>query len=162
MISSDKKLKSKKQNERGGGEADEGMLYQKFTLIVSSIVSLEVDGEIFFELGKIIQGISNRRRFVCELLEIHFVPMILRGDGLRGEDSVRNRRGRKMYEVHKNVDYETWKKARKPKRVKLAKEFFKSAVESIPDRNLSSENKAALISMIDSAVARFKKPGRLG
>lgn len=157
MSSNDKKLKSQKQNERGGGEAGEGALNRRLTFIVSSVVSREVDGDIFFELGKIIQGISNRRRFACELLEIHFIPMILRGDGLRGEDSVRNRRGRRMFEVHKNVDYETWKKARKPKRIKLAEEFFKSAVASIPDRSLSRDSKEKLIAMIELAVAKLKE-----
>ncbi len=157
MSRSDKKLKSQKQNERGGGEANERALDRKFTLIVSSVVSWEVDGDIFFELGKIIQGISKRRRFVCELLEIHFIPMILRGDGLRGEDSLRNRRGRKMFEVHKKVDYETWKKARKPKRIKLAEEFFISAVASIPDRSLSRDSKEKLIAMIELAVAKLKE-----
>jgi hypothetical protein len=152
-----KNLKSRSQNERVGSETDEIALNQKFTFSVSSIETWGIDAYIFFDLGEIIQGMLNRRRFVCEVLEVQFIPIILRGDGLRRDDSIKHRRGRKMFEVYKNIDYELWRKARKPKRIKLAEEFFKSSVESIPDRHLSSENKAKLILMIDSAVSSLKR-----
>ena len=162
MSSNHKQLKLPTQNERVGGAADTVALDQNFTFSVSTIGTWGIVDDIFFDLGRIIQGMLNRRRFVCEILEIQFIPIILRGDGLRRDDSIKHRRGRKAFEVYKNIDYEIWQKARKPKRLKLAEAFFKSSVEAIPDGHLSFENKAALISMIDSAVARFKKPGRLG
>lgn len=157
MPITEKEMKILKRIEERGGHVDWKAFDRKFGIGTFGMLTWGVGFSIFDRIREVVNELIDKNEFTCELTGILFSPMILRGDGLVKPDFVKNKRKEKAFHVGKNIDYETWQKARKPKRIKLAEEFFKSSVESIPDRNLSSENKTKLIFMIDSAVSSLKR-----
>ena len=157
-----KELKILKRTEERGGRVDWKALNRKFGFGTFGMISYDVDFSVFHGIREIVTDLADKHGFTCELTGILFSPMILRSDEFINPDFVKNKRASKAFHVGKNLDYETWKKSRKPNRVAIAAEFFRSSVESIPDRNLSRESKIGLIAMIDLAVAKLKsaiKPG---
>ncbi len=162
MRITEKELKILKRIEQRGGRVDWKAFERKFGFGVFAITEAGTDVYVFYQLSQIVEYLADKKGLTCELADILFSPMILKGDGLTKTDFLTNKRASKAFHVGKNIDYETWKKARKPKRIALAAEFFRSSVESIPDRNLSRESKIGLIAMIDLAVPKLKsaiKPG---
>ena len=157
MPITEKELKILKRIEERGGQVDWKAFDRKFGIGTFGMLTLDVDFSIFDQVREIINELIDKNEFTCELSRILFSPMILRGDGLVKTDFIKHNRKEKVFRIGKNIDYEIWQKSRTPNRIKLAEEFFKSTTTSIPDRNMSPQNKTTFISIVDSAFSRMKQ-----
>ena len=155
-----KELEMYRRYERNGGNVDWKALNRKFRFGIFGFADSAIDLSLFFEMSAIVEEIAEKDQFDCQLSVIVLCPIILTGEIMTRADFVRYRRVYKKIEVGKNIDHGTWKKARRPKRIKLAEEFFKFALASIPDRHLPIERRNILLGMIEQAVAKVKPVAR--
>jgi hypothetical protein len=138
--------------ERAGGSVDRAALARKFNFTLSGIVDAGLDYEVFVQLCSAVQKIVQEQDFKCDLTGIVVFPIILGPSGFSRDDFTTHKKKESAYFVGKNIDYDTWIRARRPKRIKLAVENIKSSVQAIPDKHLSIEKKMQIMIMIESVV----------
>lgn len=138
--------------KRAGGSIDRAALARKFNFTLSGIVDAGLDYKVFVQLCSSLQKIIQKQDFKCDLTGIVVFPIILGSSGFSRDDFITHKRKESAYFVGKNIDYDTWTRARKPKRIKLAVENLKSSVHAIPDKHLSVEKKKQIVDMIDLAA----------
>jgi hypothetical protein len=138
--------------ERAGGSVDRAALTRKFNFTLSGIVDAGVEYKVFVQLCASVQKIVQEQDFKCDLAGIVVFPIILGPNGFKRDDFVTHKRKESAYFVGKNIDYDTWTRAKRPKRIKLAVENLKSSVQAIPDKHLSIEKKMQIMGMIDEAA----------
>lgn len=151
MGQSQKLLELLDRVERAGFPVNRAALDRKFNFTISGIVTVGVDISIFVRLGELVTSLAEQDGFTCALRSIVMFPIITDPEIYSREDFTTHKRKDPSYFVGRNIDIGVWKKARKPRRVSLAKETLKAAVQAIPDRHLSPESKAQLVGMIESA-----------
>ena len=152
MVSSKQMLALMDRVERAGGKVDREALARKFNFTLSGIVDAGLDYKVFVQLCSSVQRIAQMQDFKCELTGIVIFPIILGSSGYSRDDFITHKRKESAYFVGKNIDCDTWIRARRPKRIKMAVENLKSSVQAIPDKHLSVEMKMQIVGMIDLAA----------
>jgi hypothetical protein len=138
--------------ERAGGSVDRAALTRKFNFTLAGIVDAGVDYKVFVQLCVLVQKIVQQQDFKCDLTGIVVFPIILGSSGFKRDDFITYKRKESAYFVGRNIDHNTWARARRPKRIKLAVENLKTSVQSIPEKHLSIEKKTQITGMIDAAA----------
>lgn len=121
-----------------------------FNLAIMPITTDLADVCVLVDLVKAINTQTALDKFTCTLDGIALFPVIANAEILERENYARYRKSENGYRISRNIDFTTWVKARKPKRIALAVANFKDSINEIPDKYLSVENKIKLIEMIEA------------
>lgn len=156
MALSKKELALLERVERAGGIVNRAALTRKFNFTLSGIVTPGVDIKVFIQLCEVVTSLAEQSGFICELSGIVVFPIITDPAVYSRADFMTHKRKDAGYFVGRNIDIEVWERARKARRIALATETLKSAVQAIPDKHLSPENKVRLMAMIESASEMVK------
>ncbi|SRR5258706_4062215 len=151
---SQREIRLLERAKRAGVPIDLAALKRKFNLTVSPITTHGVDTSILIRLGSAVTALAEKEGFHCELTGIVLFPIIASSDVYSRNDFVTHKRASKGYFVGQNIAFETWRRARAPRRLALVVQNFESSVHAIPDRHLSPANKTRLIALIDSAATK--------
>lgn len=157
MPLSQREMRLLERAQRAGAPVDMAVLERKFNLTVSPVTTHGADTSLLVRLGAEVTALAEREGFQCDLTGIVLFPIIASADVYSRDDFVTHKRASKGYFVGKNIAFETWKRARAPRRLALAVQNFESSVRAIAERHMSPESQTRLIALIHSAATKVAK-----
>jgi len=154
MPLSQREIRLLERAQRAGAPVDMAALERKFNFTVSPITTHRVDTSVLIRLGAAVTALAEKEGFQCELTGVVVFPIIASADVYSRDDFVTHKRASKGYFVGRNIAFDTWKRARAPRRLTLAVQNFEASVQAIPERYMSTESQIRLIALIHSAATR--------
>jgi len=130
-------------------------LDRKFNLTCSVIVTLGVSFEVLVELAKVTTQLIEQADRALALTGIVLFPVICDPAIYVRADKLTHKRSDRAYFVVRNMDFEVWQRARRPKRLKLAVEHFEASIAWIPSRHLPDEDRTFLVEVLHQAAAQM-------
>lgn len=150
MLLTEKQRAKLEAYEKAGAKINWAVLEKKFSFIISPITTIDANVDVLLALGKAVSAATELASFAPELRIIMLLPSITNPEIMVRENYKKHSRASNDYQVSRVIDFATWVKARKPKRIALAVANFKDSINEIPDKHLSVENKTKLHEMIEA------------
>lgn len=151
MTQREKEILLLKKAERAGVPINWAAAEREFGFAVSTITTYGVDSAILTQLGKLVSDAAEQKNFSCQLKAIIVFPMITDLEIFARKDFKTHKVKDSGYFVGKNIDFDAWKNAKRPRRIALATANLKLSIQDIPDRHLSPDQKEQILILIDAA-----------
>ena len=113
----------------------------RFRFLVTPITTSRVDVETMSRLAKATDAALRTKARRVKLAGIVLFPMVTEEAIYARSNFIIHKRASNAFYVGQNIDFNVWKRARRPRRFRLALRNFRSSVEAIPERHLSSEER---------------------
>jgi hypothetical protein len=140
-----------------GAPVSTALRTSKFTLIVSPITTHGIDVSVLLELGEGANRIIHSASAAFELTGIVLFPIIADPGVHMRADFQTHKRASRGYFIGRNIDFDVWRRARRPRRLELAAKAFTESVLAVPERDLSPASKECIVNAIGAAAARLSK-----
>ena len=128
---------------------------QSFRLTVSPKTTVGIDSSILIELERATARLVARNKFVCEFDAIVLFPLVADPEIFAAPEYVHYKRKENAVFVSQRISFETWCRARRPGRIRMATNNFSASINAIASRRLSEQSKAQLTSIIHLAAAEL-------
>lgn len=125
-----------------------------FHFLVSSITTPLVDVEPMHQLINAAKAALRRKKHGLKLDGIVLFPIVADKSIYSQADFIVHKRASNAFYIGQNIDFATWKRARRPQRVRLALRNFQSSIQAIPDRHVCPDQKTLLISVLETAAQK--------
>jgi hypothetical protein len=157
MPLTERQIEKLKRIESRGHPIDWTAANRAFNLTCSPITTVGVEhiDELLSLADTVTTSIEEMDRELA-LEDIVLRPTICDPVIVSPSDKLTHKRKMNGYVVVRSIDFDSWRRARRSKRLQLAVENFEACLVCIPSRHLPIEERELLVSLVHKAAAKLR------